>query len=333
MSICNVVSISGGKDSTAMLTLAIERQVQNLVAVFADTGHEHPDTYAYIDYLEQATGLTIHRVKADFTGKVTEKRQRLIDYLIRFDECGAKDRHQKGYTRPLLEQMIEALKPTGIPFLDLCLWKGRFPSTRARFCSDELKHKPLNDFMQPILAKHKTVISWQGVRADESHARRDLPMYDVELGSWSAGTGWLIYRPIIHWTAEQAFEQHRKAGIRWNPLYEAGMSRVGCMPCIHARKTELSAIQKNYPNEFERVAKWERLVSEASKRGMATFFRADTVPGNSTKNSEISLETHGIQAVSEWAKTSRGGRQYDLIQAVNVETGTPQCTSVYGLCE
>ena len=334
MSTCNVVSISGGKDSTAMLTLAVERKAENIVAVFADTGHEHSETYAYVDYLEESLGVKIHRVKADFTAQVDAKRQRLTDYLICLDDCGKKDRHQKGYTRPMLERMIGALQPTGIPFLDLCLWKGRFPSTRARFCSDELKHKPLNEFMAPILANHKTVISWQGIRADESLARKDLPMYDVEMGSWEPNpTGWLIYRPIIDWTAEDVFEQHRSFGIRWNPLYEKGMSRVGCMPCIHARKSELTAIQKQYPAEFERVAEWERLVSAASKRGMSTFFSADTVPGNSRISSDVTLATHGIESIGEWAQTSRGGRQFDLITAIDVTDDAPKCTSVYGLCE
>ncbi|WP_209286280.1 phosphoadenosine phosphosulfate reductase domain-containing protein [Marinobacterium alkalitolerans] len=40
----NIVSISGGKDSTATLLVALARDVSNLSAVFADTGHEHPET-------------------------------------------------------------------------------------------------------------------------------------------------------------------------------------------------------------------------------------------------------------------------------------------------
>ncbi|MGA4815516.1 phosphoadenosine phosphosulfate reductase family protein [Pseudomonas aeruginosa] len=40
--------MSGGKDSTALLLLAIERGAEDLQAVFADTGHEHPQTYEYI---------------------------------------------------------------------------------------------------------------------------------------------------------------------------------------------------------------------------------------------------------------------------------------------
>lgn len=333
MRTCNVVSVSGGKDSTAMLLLALEQKAENLIAVFADTGHEHLETYRYIAYLEQALGITIHRVKADFRKQIAEKKQSLTKHLLELDAGGEGNRRLKDYTAPMLERMIDALEPTGNPFLDLCIWKGRFPSTKARFCSQELKHEPLNDFMVPILAQYATVISWQGVRADESANRRDLPMYDVELGQWSPEPkGWLIYRPIIHWTVEQVFDQHRKHQIRWNPLYERGMSRVGCMPCIHARKSELLSIFREYPEELDRVAEWERIVSKAAKRGLSTFFAADTVAGNSTEVKGVGLETHGVHAVAEWSKTARGGRQYDIISAIDV-TDAPTCTSVYGLCE
>lgn len=321
MSTANVISMSGGKDSTAIALLAIEQEAENPRFVFADTGHEHPETYAYVDYLQGALGITIDRVKADFSEQIARKRARLES-----EECD--------WPENVRQAALEVMQPTGIPFLDLCLWKGRFPSTRARFCSTELKHEPLNRYLEPLLDDHSTVISWQGVRAAESLARRDLPMHDVELGSWEPEPkGWLIYRPIIAWTVEEVFELHRRHGIKWNPLYEQGMSRVGCMPCIHARKSELGAIKKVYPEEFERVAEWERLVSMASKWGMATFFSADTVPGKSRENSEISLETHGIHEIAEWAVTSRGGRQYDLIQAIDVTDDEPKCTSVYGLCE
>ena len=51
MTTANVVSISGGKDSTALALLAIERETKNLHFVWADTGHEHPQTYEYVEYL------------------------------------------------------------------------------------------------------------------------------------------------------------------------------------------------------------------------------------------------------------------------------------------
>lgn len=163
----------------------------------------------------------------------------------------------------------------------------------------------------PLLDQQAEVYSWQGVRSDESLARRNLPELE------KVGGGLWNYRPILQWTAQDCFDMHRKHGIKHNPLYEQGMGRVGCMPCIHARKDELLEISKRFPEEVERVARWEWIVSAASKRGSSTF-------GVGT---DISVAS--IHSVVEWSKTSRGGRQLDFLR---LQDG-PACSSVYGLCE
>lgn len=95
------------------------------------------------------------------------------------------------------------------------------------------------------------------------------------------------------------------------------MGRVGCMPCINSRKDELYEISRRFPEEIERVAKWERLVSKASKRGSATFFTSDH-------------RGHGVHDVVNWSNTSRGGQNYDLLKIMEP---IPMCSSQYGLCE
>ena len=101
------------------------------------------------------------------------------------------------------------------------------------------------------------------------------------------------------------------------------------MPCINVAKKELHNIADRWPDHIEKIARWERLVSAASKKGKATFFAADTNPVTKTSNfADISLETHGIHAVVEWSRTARGGRHMDAIA-----TDRPYCESSYGLCE
>ena len=73
----NIVSVSGGKDSSALLCLAKEQQPKNLLAVFCDTGHEQQQTYDYVRYLESALGIPIRWVKADFSAQINSKRERL----------------------------------------------------------------------------------------------------------------------------------------------------------------------------------------------------------------------------------------------------------------
>jgi 3'-phosphoadenosine 5'-phosphosulfate sulfotransferase (PAPS reductase)/FAD synthetase len=302
--------VSGGKDSTALLLLAIERKTENLEAWFADTGHEHQQTYDYIDYLSNKV-LPIRVIKADFSAQIARKR-----------EFVATKWREQGVPEERVLMAIDALVPTGNPFLDLCLWKGRFPSTKARFCSEELKRNPIVEAQLELLDAGNEIWSWQGVRADESLARRDLPELD------EVGGGLWNYRPILKWTAEDCFAMHRKHGIKHNPLYEQGMGRVGCMPCIHARKDELLEISRRFPEEIERVVNWERMVAEASKRGMSTFFAA-VQDDPAARDKDISHDNHGIHVMVEWAKTSRGGRQYDFLR---MEEG-PACSSIYGLCE
>jgi 3'-phosphoadenosine 5'-phosphosulfate sulfotransferase (PAPS reductase)/FAD synthetase len=317
MSEHNIISVSGGKDSTALLLLAIERQPDNLSAVFADTGNEHAQTYEYIKYLNDNV-FPIRVIKADFTRQLAGKAQFV-----------ATKWREQGIAEEKVLRALAILKPTGVPFLDLCIWKGRFPSTKARFCSEELKRNPIVDQVQnPLLEAGHDVISWQGVRADESINRRDLPENECKVFDAATGAELWNFRPILKWNVEEVFAMHRKHGVKPNPLYSQGMGRVGCMPCIHAKKDELLEIGRRFPEEVARIAEWERLVGEASKRDMSTFFAADKTPGSHT--SDFDLAMPGIYQVIEWSKTGRGGRQYDFLK---MENEGPLCTSIYGLCE
>jgi 3'-phosphoadenosine 5'-phosphosulfate sulfotransferase (PAPS reductase)/FAD synthetase len=316
MPIHNIVSISGGKDSTATLLVARELEVPNLSAVVADTGHEHPETYDYIHYLAEATGVPIRWVKADFSRQIVGKRK-FIETKWR----------EKGVAESVVLGALEVLNPTGNPFLDLCLWKGRFPSTKARFCTDELKRNPIIEQVYlPLMDGENMLLSWQGVRADESPARKYLPECD------DVGGGLFNYRPILKWPVEAVFEAHRAAGIKPNPLYLQGCNRVGCMPCVMCAKDELRQIAARWPEEVDRVREWERLVSIASKRGAATFFATVTDP-TVRSDDKVSAVTHGIDRIVDWSNTARGGRQFDMVDLIARTDSLSSCSSAYGLCE
>ncbi len=53
-----IASVSGGKDSTALILALREAEIP-FRAVFADTGWEAVETYAYLDYLRERLSLTI----------------------------------------------------------------------------------------------------------------------------------------------------------------------------------------------------------------------------------------------------------------------------------
>jgi 3'-phosphoadenosine 5'-phosphosulfate sulfotransferase (PAPS reductase)/FAD synthetase len=322
----NVVSVSGGKDSLAQWLIAIESGVK-FTTVFADTGHEHPQTMEYLDYLENKLG-PVKRVRADFTRVIEGKRRFIAERwpVTLVSECGMTEEE----ATERVARALSILHPTGNPFLDLCMWKGRFPSTKARFCTFDLKHTPVKEqVVDPALLVYEEVISWQGVRAQESPARASLPMWEEDADNTP---GLNVYRPILKWLHEDVFALARRHGIKPNPLYEQGCSRVGCMPCIHARKSELAEIFARWPEEIKRVAEWERLVAECSRRGNSTFFPSTHDPRRAEKRIEvITADGYGIETYRDWAMTTRGGTQFDLLAASNDRS---VCSSVYaGVCE
>ena len=240
-----------------------------------------------------------------------------------------------GEAARFIERVLEVLRPTGNPFLDLCLWKTRFPSAKARFCTEELKVRPIAEQVyRPLFAQGKTIISWQGVRADESFARSTLPKFQSINDLKEAQGRLYAYRPMLELTREDVFAIHRRHGLEPNPLYAMGMNRVGCMPCIMCKKGEMRAIAKRFPQHVDRIALWEEIVTEVSKRGCATFFpviddplyQLDIASGH-----DVDVKKHGIRARVEWSKTSHGGRQYDMLLDAADAFGT--ACDQWGACE
>jgi len=124
----HIVSISGGKDSTA-LAVYMRQTYPQIPAeyVFCDTGSELPETYDYLEQLEALLGIQIVRLNA-------------LDLL--------------GVER----------RPGRSPF-DIWLtevYGGFLPNPRSRWCTRVLKIKPFESYVGDDRA-----FSYIGIRADE----------------------------------------------------------------------------------------------------------------------------------------------------------------------
>lgn len=256
----HLVNVSGGKDSTATYLLAIESD-RPFRAVFADTGNEHEATYEYVARLSERTGgPAVETVRADFTARLAKH---LAFVLTKWPEQGIAD--------AIVQEAAALHEPTGNPYLDLCILKGRFPSRMAQFCTDELKVIPITTQVVGPMLRAGPVLQWLGIRADESVNRAKQPRYNRhESGSY-------LWRPIFRWSVEDVWAIHRRHGLVPNPLYALGFGRVGCMPCINCSKGEYAAIVRQFPEHLDRIARWEEIVGTASKLGRSTFFKTDDV--------------------------------------------------------
>lgn len=377
------VSCSGGKDSTAVMCLAMERMQRRADFrprfQFCGVENENDVTLEHIAYLERQLGITIERLSAyDVPGLIDaaafeRKRQVIRDNWPKelrrtrhTTDCAARReaipalapgcRHSPERKAALLawvaacdcpvivsppvpqdriEQAVAALQPSGNAFLDMCLMHGRFPSKKAKFCTEELKMMPLNATRQPIWDAGGTTVDWVGERAQESKDRAAKAVWR-RIRMPGGGTK-IIWLPIHHWDARETFAIAKRHGLKPNPLYLWGAGRVGCWPCINARKNEIGIIARRSPEKIAEMREWERRVSLVSRRdqggdGMfATFFSADKVPGDPDDWNRARIDN-----VVEWARTTRGGNQFDLLAAImdaESDDEVVACVSEYGLCE
>ncbi len=254
-----------------------------------------------------------------------------------------------GWEHPLTYQYLDYLEERLGPlirlkpersFVELAKHKKRFPSTRARFCTENLKMKPCRAWIRQAIADGvllpEATVQCSGVRWEESPARAKMTEY-VATDDYYRLAQW---RPIIGWTWQQVFAIHEKYGVHPNPLYKQGMGRVGCMPCIMANLPELGEIARNFPEVVEKVAAAEVEVCRGDGQP-SSFFASDTIPErwrSRTWTSPKTGEVHKVctaKDVFEYAKLSKPERLYGhmtpLIEEPNEDLG--QCSSIYGLCE
>lgn len=365
MRVKHVVSVSGGKDSTATLLMALARVPhEQIEAIFCDTGNEEAQTYRYLDDLEHHLGIRIHRLKADFADGIMAKRAfiaqdrrtrreyqtapvfdaqgnpvpkrnrygQIMTHRVKRDgvwviEPIQKTRkvgggHKVRWSNKAKRRALDVLWPSGNPFLDLCMWKGRFPSRMAQFCTEELKRNMAVEYQMSLIDAGYTVLSWQGIRRDESPNRKNAKKRE------KIGPHLWAFRPLVNWTAQQTVDFVRSKGCPLNPLYSQGMDRVGCFPCINVNKQELAQIAWRHHAEIDRIAMWEWIVGQCSKRGFSTM-KCDTHTALDQRH--VFADLH-IRARVAWANNDNGtlslfnGSDQDALPA-------PACASAYGLCE
>jgi phosphoadenosine phosphosulfate reductase len=113
---------------------------------------------------------------------------------------------------------------------------GFFQSRDARVaCCHVRKVEPLNRALAGAAA-------WiTGLRSDQSDARRDVGLVNVE---WDRGI--LKFNPLFDWTREAVLNFTRERDVPVNTLHAKGFASIGCAPCTRAIA----------PGESERAGRW-----------------------------------------------------------------------------
>lgn len=262
------VTLSTGKDSEATLWWAYHNLPFNdWEVIFNDVDWDSQHVYDHLKYLESRVGKK---------------------FIIVKNKGWADKIPQDAYDR-----IIEIFGKKNI-FAEMVIYKTRFPSTKARFCTELLKVHPMIDYILDNVNEDCTII--QGVRADESPSRRMMKERDEYFKFYfepykndKNGTPMfhtyrkqevilhcdkfevIVLRPVLNKTALEVFNIIFENDSPGNPLYRKGQSRVGCYPCVMCKQGEIKIIAKTTPERIEQLEQLEQL-------SKSTFFPPGFIP-------------------------------------------------------
>lgn len=194
----HVVSLSGGKDSTCLLLLMIERGMPIDAVISADTGMEFPEMYEHLakldEHLYRERGLHI----------TTLRHPQGFEYLM-FDAPQQQER--------AIERRIANSQP---------LIGYGWPAMQVRWCTGQLKTHLIDKEANRLKQKHQ-VRHYVGIAADEAHRCKDLCYPLVDWGITEAEALRICYDRGFHFGG--LYQIYRRASCWCCPLQRIGELR------------------------------------------------------------------------------------------------------------
>ena len=138
---------------------------------------------------------------------------------------------------------------------DFCLkqYNNFLPSAQTRWCTRQLKLRPFEQWLKPMLERGATVYSYVAIRADEQY-REGYSSKDENL---------IVRLPFKEAGVDKAgvIELLEASGLGL-PTYYQWRSRSGCTFCFYQQKIEWVRLIEQHPLAFEEAKGYEKSALE-----------------------------------------------------------------------
>ncbi|NHJ84251.1 MAG: 4Fe-4S dicluster domain-containing protein [Asgard group archaeon] len=182
------------------------------------------------------------------------------DFKVLFVNTSLEFPETLDYIETLIDEMVLRDKYCKMDVTKDKFWNsvGNFgpPGKDYRYCCKMLKIGPVNDLIEQCIGK-KT-LSIIGQRGYESIARSESKT--IWENPWIPNQ--INFAPIQKWTALHVFLYIFKEKLHCNPLYEKGLSRIGCWLCPATSQGTFEIIKERHKdlwvNWEDFLLKWQK---------------------------------------------------------------------------
>jgi len=196
------VAFSGGKDSLAVLGLALEEFGGDFAVFFNNTGIEFPETIEYVREIEK------------------ELKKKNIKFIVA--DAGNAFWNSLSVFSPPGRDYRWCCKVTKLGPITLTI-KEHYPEGVLMFVGQR-KYESMQRYKQPRV--------WRN------------PWVPNEIGA----------SPIFHWNALEVWLYIFSRKLKYNPLYENRLDRIGCFMCPSSSLAEIQTLKEEKPELWK---KWE----------------------------------------------------------------------------
>ena len=162
---------------------------------------------------------------------------------------------------------ILATLPEGVPLILAPVASGKtllhrveerrmWPSNSIRWCTSDFKTGPIERELRRYLKANPRfggrVVNAMGMRADESAARARKVSWRRNESMSVAGREVFDWLPVFDLSTEEVFRTIRDAGQLPHPAYLQGMSRMSCVFCIMASRSDLRTAAQLQPDLYRK---------------------------------------------------------------------------------
>ena len=142
------------------------------------------------------------------------------------------------------------------------------PSDSHRWCCAVMKTAPLYRMLKTKGNKQAKVLTFDGVRAEESTRRSNYG----RIGKGVKHDTVINARPILYWSSVEIFLYIWKHKLPINIAYRQGMTRVGCLICPFGNEWNEMVAKKHYLDNLKPfVARVEKFAEKAGVKDVRQY--------------------------------------------------------------